>query len=54
MAGYVKNDSGGYSINYDDQRFKDVQNEKTQQEASIKSNYDKKLQHAKNIEKTIE
>lgn len=40
MAGYVKNDSGGYSINYDDQRFKDVQNEKTQQEASIKSNYD--------------
>ena len=26
MAGYVKNDSGVYSINYDDQRFKDVQN----------------------------
>lgn len=33
--GYVKNADGGYSVNYDDERFKNVENEKTEREAQV-------------------
>lgn len=37
--GYIKNSDGSYSVNYDDQRFKDVQAEQTQKEAQIDQTY---------------
>lgn len=40
MAGYTKNSNGGYSVNYDDQRFTDVKNEQTQQETQLNETYD--------------
>lgn len=40
MPGYVKNGDGTYSINYEDQRFKDVKTEQAQKEAQTSQNYD--------------
>lgn len=39
MAGYTKNADGGYSVNYDDERFKNVTNEQTQKEAQLNQTY---------------
>lgn len=46
MAGYTKNADGGYSVNYDDQRFIDVKNEQTQQEAQLNETYDNILNNS--------
>lgn len=40
MAGYIKNGDGTYSINYEDQRFKDIKTEQAQKEAQTSKNYD--------------
>ena len=40
MAGYTKNSNGGYSVNYEDQRFTDVKTEQVQQEAQVNQTYD--------------
>ena len=40
MAGYIKNSNGGYSVNYDDQRFTDIKSEQAQQEAQLNDTYD--------------
>lgn len=40
MAGYTKNSNGGYSVNYDDQRFQDVKTEQAQQETQVNQTYD--------------
>lgn len=40
MAGYTKNSNGGYSVNYEDQRFADVKNEQVQQETQVNQTYD--------------
>lgn len=46
MAGYTKNADGGYSVNYEDQRFIDVKNEQTQQEAQLNETYDNILNNS--------
>ena len=46
MAGYTKNADGGYSVNYDDQRFTDVKNEQTQKEAQLNETYDNILNNS--------
>ena len=46
MAGYYKNSDGGYSVNYDDQRFQDVKNEQTQKENEVNSTYDNILNNS--------
>ena len=40
MAGYTKNADGGYSVNYEDQRFADVKNEQVQQKTQVNQTYD--------------
>ena len=37
--GYIKNDDGGYSVNYDDERFEQVENERMQKEADLSETY---------------
>lgn len=46
MAGYTKNSDGGYSVNYDDQRFKDVKNEQSQKEGELNQTYDNILDNS--------
>lgn len=40
MAEYYKNTTGGYSINYDDQKFQDIKAEQTKKESNLSQNYD--------------
>lgn len=46
MAGYTKNSNGGYSVNYEDQRFIDVKNEQVQQEAQVNQTYDNMINNS--------
>lgn len=46
MPGYIKNGNGGYSVDYDDQRFQDVKNEQTQQENQVNNIYDNILNNS--------
>lgn len=46
MAGYTKNADGGYSVNYDDQRFQDVKTEQTQKETELNNTYDNILSNS--------
>lgn len=46
MAGYTKNSDGGYSVNYDDERFKNVTNEQTQKETQLNETYDNILNNS--------
>lgn len=46
MAGYTKNSDGGYSVNYDDQRFKDVKDEQAQKEGELNQTYDNILDNS--------
>lgn len=46
MAGYTKNADGGYSVNYDDERFQEVKNEQVQQETQINQTYDNILNNS--------
>ena len=39
MASYIKNSDGSYSVNYEDEKFKNVENERTEQEAKINNTY---------------
>lgn len=40
MAGYTKNSDGGYSVNYEDERFKEIESEQAQKETELNQTYD--------------
>ena len=46
MAGYTQNSAGGYSVNYEDERFKEVTNEQAQREAETTQIYDNMLNNS--------
>lgn len=46
MAGYTKNADGTYSVNYEDERFKNVENEKTQQINNTNQVYDNMINNS--------
>ncbi len=39
LSGFTKNENGGYSVNYNDQRFIDIQNEQADKEAQTNETY---------------
>lgn len=46
MAGYTKNADGGYSVNYEDERFQEVKTEQAQQESQVNQTYDNILNNS--------
>lgn len=46
MAGYTKNADGGYSVNYEDERFTNVTNEQAQKETELNQTYDNILNNS--------
>lgn len=46
MAGYTKNSNGGYSVNYEDERFANVENEQAQKEQQVNQTYDNILNNS--------
>ena len=46
MAGYTKNADGGYSVNYEDERFQNVTNEQAQKETELNQTYDNILNNS--------
>lgn len=46
MAGYTKNSDGTYSVNYDDERFKAVENEKSQSIKETENMYDNMINNS--------
>ncbi|MBQ8043426.1 MAG: hypothetical protein IJ272_04680 [Clostridia bacterium] len=40
MAGYIKNSSGGYSVDYEDERFQEIEDEKVNKETELNDTYD--------------
>lgn len=46
MAGYVQNPNGGYSVNYDDERFQEVKAEQAQKEQQTNQVYDNILSNS--------
>lgn len=46
MAGYIKNSDGGYSVNYEDERFQDVKTEQAQKEAEVNQNFDNMINNS--------
>lgn len=46
MAGYIKNSNGTYSVNYDDERFQEVENEKNQQLTETNNRYDQMINNS--------
>ena len=46
MAGYTKNADGGYSVNYEDERFTNVTNEQATKETELNQTYDNILNNS--------
>lgn len=46
MAGYIKNSDGGYSVNYEDERFQEVKSEQAQKESQTNQIYDNILSNS--------
>ena len=46
MAGYIKNSDGGYSVNYEDERFQDVKSYQAQKETQLNQTYDNILNNS--------
>lgn len=46
MAGYTQNSNGGYDVNYEDERFKNVEQERVQKEANLTNTYDNMINNS--------
>lgn len=46
MAGYTQNSSGGYDVNYEDERFKSVEQERVEKEANLANTYNNMLNNS--------
>lgn len=46
MASYIKNSNGTYSVNYEDERFQEVENEKNQQLTETNNRYDQMINNS--------
>lgn len=46
MAGYTQNSNGGYDVNYEDERFKNIEQEKVQKETNLTNSYDNMINNS--------
>lgn len=46
MAGYTQNSSGGYDVNYEDERFESVEQERVEKEANLANTYNNMLNNS--------
>ena len=46
MAGYIKNSSGGYSVDYEDERFQEIEDERINKESELNDTYDNIIENS--------